>query len=125
MIGFTAKNAAYGMIDKAEMVRIWRGSRGDALIMIATFLGTLFLHIEFAVLLGILLSFANYIKNAGMPSVFPVVPDDELRHFVRQHSGQQECPPDPVSGNPIGSDNICYQVRGVGREGCGHHGESQ
>jgi SulP family sulfate permease len=83
---------AYGMIDKSEMVRIWRGSRADAVIMVATFLGTLFLHIEFAVLLGILLSFANYIKNASMPSVFPVVPDGEFKHFVRQETIQASCP---------------------------------
>jgi len=83
---------AYGMIDKAEMARIWRGSRSDAVIMLATFLGTLFLHIEFAVLLGILLSFANYIKNASMPSVFAVVPDPEFKHFVRQESVQDSCP---------------------------------
>ena len=83
---------AYGMIDKTEMARIWRGSRSDAVIMLATFLGTLFLHIEFAVLLGILLSFANYIKNASTPSVFAVVPDKEFKHFVRQQVVQDSCP---------------------------------
>jgi len=83
---------AYGMIDRAEMARIWRGSRSDAVIMLVTFLGTLFLHIEFAVLLGILLSFANYIKNASMPGVFAVVPDSEFKHFIRQQTTQDSCP---------------------------------
>ncbi len=83
---------AYGMIDKAEMVRIARGARGDAVIMLATLLGTLFLHIEFAVLLGILLSFAYYIIYASTPGVFSVLPDDRFRHFVRQEAHQPSCP---------------------------------
>jgi SulP family sulfate permease len=65
---------------------------GDALIMIATLLGTLFLQIEFAVFLGILLSFAYYIKSTSRPSVFPVIPDQEFKHFVRQQAGQTSCP---------------------------------
>jgi hypothetical protein len=41
---------AYNMIDKAEIRRILRGAPGDAIIMIVTFLGTLFLNLDFAVL---------------------------------------------------------------------------
>jgi SulP family sulfate permease len=48
--------AAYGMVDRKEMARLWRGARGDALIMIVTFLATLFLPLQFAVLTGILMS---------------------------------------------------------------------
>jgi len=83
---------AYGMVDKAEIARIWQGTRGDAIIMIATFLGTLFLHIEFAVLLGILLSFALYIMKTSVPRVFPVLPDENYKHFVQQKSHQSACP---------------------------------
>lgn len=83
---------AYGMVDKAEIRRIWQGTRGDALIMLATFLGTLFLEIEFAVLLGILFSFAFYIMRTSVPRVFPVLPDETFSHFVRQGSYQNPCP---------------------------------
>lgn len=82
---------AYRMIDGAEIRRIWRGARGDALIMLVTFLGTLFLHIEFAVLLGIMLSFALYIVRTSTPRVYPVVPDENFRHFVRQDT-KPTCP---------------------------------
>jgi SulP family sulfate permease len=75
---------AYGMIDRGEMVRIWRGARRDAVIMLVTFLGTLFLHLEFAVLTGILLSFAVYIMKTSVPQVSPVLPDDDFRHFAHQ-----------------------------------------
>jgi SulP family sulfate permease len=82
---------AYGMIDREEIVRIWRGARDDAVIMVVTFLGTLFLHLEFAVLLGILLSFAVYIMKTSVPEVTPVVPDDTFSHFIDQPEKPQ-CP---------------------------------
>ena len=83
---------AYGMIDRAEIVRILKGTRSDALIMVVTFLGTLLLHIEFAVLLGILVSFALYIMKTSFPRVFPVLPDETFRHFTPQQADQASCP---------------------------------
>ncbi|MCI0393574.1 MAG: STAS domain-containing protein, partial [Chloroflexi bacterium] len=75
---------AFNMIHREEIARIWRGARGDAIIMLVTFLGTLFLAIEFAVLLGILLSFALYIMRTSTPRVQAVMPDDDFRHFLHQ-----------------------------------------
>jgi SulP family sulfate permease len=83
---------AYDMVDRAEIRRIWQGARADAFIMLITFLGTLFLHLEFAVLAGILLSFALYIMKTSVPSVFRVVPDGNFKHFVAQQSDQPSCP---------------------------------
>jgi SulP family sulfate permease len=82
---------AYGMIDRAEIARIWRGAPGDAAIMLVTFLGTLFLHIEFAVLLGILLSFALYIMQTSVPHVHSVLPDDNFRYLLHQPE-KPSCP---------------------------------
>ncbi|MGH2544852.1 MAG: SulP family inorganic anion transporter, partial [Ardenticatenaceae bacterium] len=73
---------AYGMINRAEMARLWRGARGDAVIMFVTFFGTLFLPIHFAVLTGILMSLAYYILQTSAPRVYEVLPDDEYRHLV-------------------------------------------
>jgi SulP family sulfate permease len=75
---------AYGMIDRAEIRRIWRGTKGDAVIMLMTFLGTLFLEIEFAVLTGILISFARYIMRTSAPRVTEVSPDSDFKHFTHQ-----------------------------------------
>ena len=83
---------AYGLIDWAEIKRIWQGTRGDALIMVVTFFGTLFLHIEFAVLLGILLSFALYIVKTSVPRVYSVLPDENYKHFIQQQPHQLSCP---------------------------------
>ncbi len=73
--------AAYGLIDRAEIGRIWNGAREDAVIMLITFLGTLFLRMEFAVLLGVFLSFAVYIMKSSVPRVVPVVPEVGFHHF--------------------------------------------
>ena len=83
---------AYGMINRAEISRIWRSTRGDAIIMLVTFLGTLFLEIEFAVLAGILLSFAHYIMKTSVPRVYSVLPDKKFEHFIQQQSDQASCP---------------------------------
>jgi sulfate permease, SulP family len=83
--------AAYGMIDRQEMARLWRGARGDALIMIVTFLGTLFLPLQFAVLIGILMSLAYYIMKTSTPRVHTVLPDETFKHFAYQPN-KPPCP---------------------------------
>lgn len=82
---------AYSMIDRAEIARIWRGTRGDAAIMVVTFLGTLLLEIEFAVLTGILFSFALYIMRTSTPRVQAVLPDHNFKHFTYQPD-KDPCP---------------------------------
>jgi sulfate permease, SulP family len=82
---------AYGMIDGKEMVRIWRGARGDAYIMVVTLVGTLLLPLQFAVLTGILMSLAYYLLKTSAPRVQTVLPDATFRHFV-PHPNKLACP---------------------------------
>lgn len=80
-----------GMVDRKKMANIWRSSRGDAVIMLSTFAATMLLRIDFAVLIGILMSLAYYILQTSAPKVNPVVPDEAFRHFVHQ-AEKPECP---------------------------------
>ena len=82
---------AYNLIDQEEIKRIWHGAPGDATIMLLTFFGTLFLSLEFAVLLGILLSFALYVLRTSTPSVHAVIPDAGFKHFTYKPD-QEPCP---------------------------------
>lgn len=82
---------AYSMIDQVEIRRIFQGTRGDRFIMVATFLATLFLPLQFAVLTGILLSLAVYILRTSVPSVVPVLPAQNFRHFSHQPD-KAHCP---------------------------------
>lgn len=81
---------AFRMVDRAEVVRIWRGTRGDAFILVLTTAGTLLLPLHFAVLTGILISFAVYIMRTSVPRVVSIKPDDNFRHLVPD-SPQPDC----------------------------------
>lgn len=73
---------AYGLVDRVEIARIWKGTRADAVIMVLTLFGSLFLDIQFAVLLGIMLSLVLYIVRTSTPRVHTVLPDANYKHFV-------------------------------------------
>jgi sulfate permease, SulP family len=83
--------AAYSMIDRRRMLRIWRGARGDTAIMLVTFAATLLLPLQFAVLIGILMSLGYYIMQTSTPQVVSVVPDAAFRHWVGS-SDRPNCP---------------------------------
>jgi SulP family sulfate permease len=74
---------AWTMVDRKEMKRILRASVGDSSTMLATLAATIFLPLEFAVLAGMLVSFARYLIKSSTPGVHPVVPDENFRHFIR------------------------------------------
>jgi SulP family sulfate permease len=76
--------SAYSMINRKEIARIWQGTQGDRLIMLATLVSTLLLPLQFAVLVGVMMSLAYYIWRTSVPYVHSVVPDDEFKHMVRQ-----------------------------------------
>ena len=76
--------SAYSMINRKEIVRIWQGTQGDRLIMIVTLASTLLLPLQFAVLVGVMMSLAYYIWRTSLPQVHSVVPDGDFKHMVRQ-----------------------------------------
>lgn len=73
---------AYSMIDRKTIARIWRGTRGDARIMAVTLISTLVLPLQFAVLIGVLMSLGRYLLRTSMPRVEIVVPDEDFRHWA-------------------------------------------
>ena len=66
---------AWGLIDFSHIRRTLRASRADSSVLLGTFLATLLLKLEFAILLGILLSFVVYLSRTSRPSVRVRVPD--------------------------------------------------
>lgn len=81
---------AIKMIDLDRIRQVVRSSRGESVVMSVTFLGTLFLPIDVAVLAGILTALGHYVLRTSAPDVVPVRPDECFRHFVR-HSPQDPC----------------------------------
>jgi len=83
--------AAYGLIDRDEIARIWQSGHGDRVIMMATLVGTLILPLEFAVLSGISISLAYYLLKTSTPRVMAVVPDETFQFLVSE-TGRESCP---------------------------------
>jgi SulP family sulfate permease len=82
---------AGALIDRREIVRVIRTSRGDTSIMVATFVSALTMPLQFAILAGVLVSFGRFLLKTSTPGVHPVVPDENFRHFVRAE-GVPVCP---------------------------------
>ncbi|MBU0484896.1 MAG: SulP family inorganic anion transporter [Proteobacteria bacterium] len=84
---------AWGLFDLKHISRILKTCRSESVIMGTTFLATLFLELEFAIFLGVLLSLILYLNRTSHPHVLSRVPDQrqEMRSFTTDHS-LPECP---------------------------------
>jgi SulP family sulfate permease len=85
---------AWGLIDFHHIGEIWRLSRREFAVLVVTFVATLVLHLEFAVLLGILLSLTLYLARTARPGVRSLIPDPAhpTRRFRDREPGELECP---------------------------------
>jgi SulP family sulfate permease len=85
---------AWGLIDFHHISTIARASRGEAGVLAATFLATLILHLEVAVLLGIALSLTLYLRRTSRPALRSIIPDpaSPQRRFLERRAGEPECP---------------------------------
>lgn len=66
---------AWGLIDWRHIRQVIRASRAEAAILGITFAATLFLDLEFAILLGVLASLAVYLNKTSRPRMLIRVPD--------------------------------------------------
>ncbi len=60
---------AYNLIDFHHINIILRHSRSEAMILVVTFLATLFLELEFAIYLGVLLSLVVFLARTSAPNI--------------------------------------------------------
>ncbi len=82
---------AWSMIDLKTIRRLWRGAPGDAVIMSTTLLATLLLPLQFAILIGVLMSLGYYLLRTSSPRVMAVLPDDNFKHW-EPHPERPQCP---------------------------------
>jgi sulfate permease, SulP family len=84
---------AMGLIDVQAMRRVWRTSRADALTLAITFVATLTIRLEVAILVGVLASLLVYLNWATHPLVLRVAPDpSQQRRFRRTGASTTLCP---------------------------------
>ena len=88
---------AYNLIDKHHIEMILRNSKSESAILLTTFLSTLFLELEFAIYLGVLLSLVFYLRKTSIPEIptisVDVDPKSGKRSFVSIHKKPlKQCP---------------------------------
>lgn len=85
---------AWGLIDFHHIAEIWKVSRSEAAVLLVTFLATLVLHLEFAVLVGIILSLVLYLSRTARPGIRSLLPNPAHpeRRLTERAPGAPECP---------------------------------
>ena len=84
---------ALGLIDVRQIRVIVRASRTDAMVLASTFLATLLLELDFAIMLGVMLSLVIYLHQASRPRVLVRVPDPrQPRRRFNTDASLPECP---------------------------------
>ena len=84
---------ALRLIHFEEIRNIIRSDEKEAAVFLVTFLGTLFLHLEDAILLGVITSLVFFLRKTSRPKVLGRVPHAETRHRKFGPSyGRDECP---------------------------------
>lgn len=84
---------AWGLIDFAEIRHALKTSRQESAILVATFAATLFLTLEEAIIIGVLLSLAIYLSRTSKPNVRVRVPDpNHKKHRFTDAENAPQCP---------------------------------
>lgn len=66
---------AYNLIDLSQIRHILSSSKNETIILLVTFLATLFLELEFAIYLGVLLSLVIFLWRTSTPEIVTLAPD--------------------------------------------------
>ncbi len=84
---------AWRLINFEEIRNIIRSDEKEAAVFLVTFLGTLFLNLEDAILIGVITSLVFFLRKTSRPKVQSRVPHAETRHRKFGSSyGRDECP---------------------------------
>ncbi|MAD99123.1 MAG: sodium-independent anion transporter [Proteobacteria bacterium] len=84
---------AWGLIDFQQILQIWKMSRSEFMVLAVTFLSTLTLSLEFAILLGVMVSLFVYLSRTSHPEIRSRMPDPS--HPTRQFSSNPDLPECP------------------------------
>lgn len=84
---------AWRLIDFHHIKAILGTSKRESAVLITTFLATLFVELEFAIYVGVMLSLIIYLMRTSQPAVVTRVPDPSTptRHLITNEN-RPECP---------------------------------
>ncbi len=69
---------AWGLIDWHEIKQILKFSQRETIVLAITFLSSLFLDLDFAIFLGVMLSLVLYLEKVSKPRIITRTPDKNL-----------------------------------------------
>jgi SulP family sulfate permease len=73
---------AYSMVDKHAFMMAFRATKTDRSVLLVTMVATLFLELEQAVYIGVILSILLFVRKVSAPQVFQVMPDKDTHKLV-------------------------------------------
>jgi sulfate permease, SulP family len=84
---------AWGLIDFHHIKHIIKASNSETTILATTFFSTLFLELEFAIMLGVFLSLVVYLNRTSRPKIYSRVPNpDNTKRAFTTDNKLPECP---------------------------------
>ena len=86
---------AWKLIDFKELWHIIETSRAETAIAIITFVSTLFINLEFAIYIGVMLSFLIFLNKSAHPYLIIISPDPNTKHKMFRAADTNnlvECP---------------------------------
>jgi SulP family sulfate permease len=84
----------YNLIDFKHIKEIFKASKLETIVLMVTMLGTVFLQLEFAIYLGIILSLVFYLQRTSKPNVALLAPEAEKKQLINviRQEGISQCP---------------------------------
>ena len=87
---------AWGLIDFHHIRAIYRTSRGETAVLATTLLSTLFVELEFAIYVGVMLSLMLYLARTSQPALVALsTTGAETPHIVQRRPGPAAMPAVP------------------------------
>ena len=88
---------AYNLVDFHHIAHVLTSSRSESAILLTTFFATLFLELEFAIYLGVLLSIVLFLAKTSTPRIptlgLDVSDEGNVRHFINiEKKPLKQCP---------------------------------
>jgi len=71
---------AYNLVDFRQIRHVLESSKAETSILVTTFVATLFLELEFAIYLGVLLSLIIFLGKTSTPEIVTLAPDMDHRY---------------------------------------------
>jgi SulP family sulfate permease len=83
---------AYKLIDFHHITHILKHSKSETAILLVTFFATLFLELEFAIYMGVLLSLVIFLARTSTPAIITLASDTEPETGIRSLVNIQKKP---------------------------------